>query len=82
VPVYELTMRRLVAMVRVLSAVLAAVLARCVLDGLNLALGLAAASVTAVLVAAIGLLFLGQRIKPSPESSMRAGGGHERGSRP
>jgi hypothetical protein len=70
VPMYGLTMRRLAVLVRILSVILAAVLARCVLDGLNLALGLTAAVVTALLLAAVALLLLGRRLKPGLESSL------------
>ena len=65
--IYEQAMRRLAAMVRILSVVLAALVARSVIDGLTLTLGFAAGIVAALLVSAVALLRQGRRFKPSRE---------------
>jgi hypothetical protein len=58
---YELAIRRLAATVRVLSVVLAALAAKGIVDGLNLALGLSAVLITPLLAAAVVLLLHGRR---------------------
>jgi hypothetical protein len=63
-------MRRLGVTVRVLSVVLAALVARSIVDGLNLALGLSAILITALLVAAVVLLLHGRRLRPNGESRL------------
>jgi hypothetical protein len=67
---YELAMRRVAVTVRVLSVVLAALVAKGIVDGLNLALGLSAVLITALLAAAVVLLFQGRLLRPSGESRL------------
>jgi CHASE2 domain-containing sensor protein len=66
---YDRSIRRLRVCVRVLSAVLLALVARSVIDGANLAVVLTAALIALLLLASAALLLYGRRLEPHASAS-------------